>query len=256
MTLCSIHALLSSIILLASSTSNSAIAQPSASPSLTTSTITNTTLIEILATVSNSSSLNINRSIESNNNHNSDTQRNRHLSSFVPTTIHSKFASTNDQKVPNFSNNHNNGDNFASGIAGYLLAEASSEKLNNSNTLDSTLASILSRTGPDMRPLRDFEDFDDITVDVAKRAWQLMHEHAKTALVDKFQLMGPIVVSVLKSANVSNECIDAAVDTMKAAQQLDSWAIQRKFNEPFYPLNFNTYSLCFILHKMLVLNYN
>lgn len=114
------------------------------------------------------------------------------------------------------------------GIAGYLLAEATDEKLNKSNELDSTLAKVLERNGPDMRPLRDFRDFDDITLSVAKRAWQLMHEHAKAAATDRLKLVEPIIEQTLIAANVSLNCFEASQKTMKAAKELDSWAIQCK----------------------------
>lgn len=239
MTLCPIYALFSSIILLTSSTSIPAIAESPTTSSITSAVAKTTISEQVTATTTISSSLNINDSNNLNTHHIKQSP-----SSLLPTTIQKpEFASIDNR---NTSHNNNNGDNFGSGIAGYLLAEASDEKLNKSNTLDATLASILGRTGPDMRPLRDFEDFDDITVDVARRAWQLMHEHAQSALVSRFKLVGPLVERVLKSANLSDKCIDAALNTMKAAQQLDSWAIQRKFNKLLqYSLHFCTCSLLF-----------
>lgn len=225
MTLCPIHALLSSVIFLASltvtSTSTATTTSIAASPSITSS--------EILANTSNITTTTISSSTSSNTNKIEQFPSLTPKNTILKPEISQKKARSINQTVPNISNN--GGEKFGSGIAGYLLAEATDEKLNNSNAIDATLASILNRTGPDMRPLRDFEDFDDITVNVSKRAWQLMHEHAQTALVDRFKLMGPLVESLLKSANVSLECVDAALNTMKAAQQLDSWAIQRKFNK-------------------------
>lgn len=219
MTLCLIHALLSSVIFLASST--------------VTSTSTTTTLIAPPPILANTTTITTTTSSSTSSNTNKIEQFK--FSSLTPKNlilnpeISQKGARLINETVPNISSNGR--EYFGPGVAGYLLAEATDEKLNKSNAIDATLASILNRTGPDMRPLRDFEDFDDITVNVSKRAWQLMHEHAQTALVDRFKLMGPLVESVLKSANVSLQCIDAALNTMKAAQQLDSWAIQRKFNK-------------------------
>ena len=116
------------------------------------------------------------------------------------------------------------------GIAGYLLADSTDQKLNHSSAIDSELASILNRNGPDMRPLRDFRDFDDITLGVAKRAWQLMHHHAQTAVTDRVNFMRPLVEESLEAANVSAQCLDAALQTMHAAQRLESWAIQCECN--------------------------
>lgn len=112
--------------------------------------------------------------------------------------------------------------------AGYLFAEPTDNQLNQSDAIDSTLANVLDRTGPDMRPLRDFKDSDDITLEVAKRAWQLMHHHAQTAVSDKIKLIEPIVEQVLRDANVDEKCLNAAIQTMEGAKRFDSWAIQCK----------------------------
>lgn len=118
-----------------------------------------------------------------------------------------------------------NPDSSGSGIAGFLLAKAG-DKLNISDGVDSLLAELLARVGPDMRPMRDFRDFDDITPEVAKRAWLLMHDHAQLALAERMQFMRPIVVELLKQANVSTRCSAAAISVIEAAQRLDSWAVQ------------------------------
>lgn len=112
--------------------------------------------------------------------------------------------------------------------AGYLLADATDEQLNRSDIIDSTILSLLARDGPDMRPLRDFRDYDDITLDVAKRAWQLMHQHAQRATADKVKLATPSIERALLGANVSTDCSNAIQATLVAAQRLDSWAIQCK----------------------------
>lgn len=117
---------------------------------------------------------------------------------------------------------------IAGGLAGYLLADPTNSQLNSSNALDSKLADILDRIGPDMRPLRDFRDFDDISVDVAKRAWKLMHDHALAAANGRLSLVRPIVERALLAANVSGACLSAASKTMDSAERLDSWAIQCK----------------------------
>lgn len=191
MTLCLIHALLTSLILLLASTTT------------TTSTTTS----------SNNSNIRAHDSAANNN-------------------VKLSAASVKPQQHLEALNGGKLGDSLGKtgGVAGYLLAEATNEELNKSDALDATLANILGRTGPDMRPMRDFEDFHDISVEVAKRAWRLMHQHAKSAVRDRFKLMGPLVEQALLAANVSLDCMKAAIDTMSAAQRLDSWAIQRKLS--------------------------
>lgn len=116
-----------------------------------------------------------------------------------------------------------------SGVAGFLLAKGSDTKLNQSDGTDSLLGDLLARVGPDMRPMRDFRDFHDITPEVAKRAWLLMHDHAQLAVADRMQFMKPIIGQLLEQANVSRRCSADALSTIEAAKQLDSWAIQCKF---------------------------
>lgn len=115
-----------------------------------------------------------------------------------------------------------------SGAAGFLLAQPTDNKLNQSSGVDALLAELLARVGPDMRPMRDFGDFPNITPEVTKRAWLLMHEHARLAVADRMQFMAPIVDALLGQANVSERCSRAARSTLEAAKQLDSWAIQCK----------------------------
>lgn len=115
------------------------------------------------------------------------------------------------------------------GLAGYLLADSTDLQLNQTNSVDALLSSILNRVGPDMRPLRDFSYASaDITLEVAQRAWILMHHHAQTAVSDKLSFIRPFVEEALESAQVSPQCRLAAQRTMEAGKKLQSWAIQRK----------------------------
>lgn len=114
------------------------------------------------------------------------------------------------------------------GTGGYLLAGATDQQLDANDRVDATLSGILNRQGPDMRPLRDFRDADDISVEVAQRAWRLMHHHALVSVGQRVSLLQPLVEQALSGANVSAQCALAARKTMQAAQQLDSSAIQRK----------------------------
>lgn len=123
---------------------------------------------------------------------------------------------------------HTNLTEAASFAAGYLLADATDKQLDLADGVDATLASVLQRNGPDMRPLRDFRDFDDITLEVAKRAWKLMRRHAQRAAKSRLSALQPLVLQSLVEANVSDQCYKAALSTISSAQNLDSWAIQRE----------------------------
>lgn len=114
----------------------------------------------------------------------------------------------------------------------YLLVD-SSDKLSQNNTSDDAknsrrLAQVLERVGPDMRPASGFEDFADVELEVAQLAWRRMHEHARLTMDERVKFAWPIVEQTLSEANVSRECLLAAQRTAQAAQQLNTWAIQRK----------------------------
>lgn len=114
------------------------------------------------------------------------------------------------------------------GLAGYLLAQ-SGELASSPDPIERRLAELLEVAVPDMRPLRDFgHNSDDITLELAQRAWQLMHQHARLAVDHKLGLVWPVVERALEAANLSSECREAASKTVSAARRLDSWAIQSK----------------------------
>lgn len=120
--------------------------------------------------------------------------------------------------------------NWPAGLAGYLLAERSDERLDRAQPTDLHLLRLLARSGPDMRPMRDFEQLsDDITLEVAQRAWQVMHGHALAFVGHKLEASWPQLELALEAANVSAQCRAAAAKTVQAALKLDSWALQRKY---------------------------
>lgn len=104
---------------------------------------------------------------------------------------------------------------------------------NTPQSLDSRLSDALDQIGPDLRQMRDFSQLDDslaIDIGLAKRAWQLMRNHAQNAIVSRLQLIGPLIMDNLAKSNVSLECVDAIQQTIDGAKKLDSWAIQRKLS--------------------------
>lgn len=135
-----------------------------------------------------------------------------------------------------------------SGLAGFLLTDSTDSKLDLSNELDLKLSNILDRTGPDMRPSSDFTDFDDITIDISKRAWKLMHNHAEKLLLDKLKIVEPILKETLMLSNVSSNCYEAVIKTITAAKTLDSWAIQCKLFCCYIIAQINTFSLVYVCY--------
>lgn len=161
------------------------------------------------------------------------------VASFAIIIEHIQLVKADQINPPSFSYSHkaysrNSDDNYersyfnGSGLAGFLLTDSTNLKLNLSNDLDLKLSNILDRNGPDMRPSSDFTDFDDITIDISKRAWLLMHNHAEKLVLDKLKLIEPILEQTLLFSNVSSNCYEAVTRTIKAAKNLDSWAIQCK----------------------------
>lgn len=110
--------------------------------------------------------------------------------------------------------------------AGFLFADRSDARLNLSDSIDANLSRILDRNGPDMRPSRDFKDFSDITLDVSKRAWSLLHDHTKLAIQERLDLAQPAFDELLESANVSQPCHRAIHEVFDGAKRMDSWAVK------------------------------
>lgn len=115
-------------------------------------------------------------------------------------------------------------------LAGYLMSAHLDRKLNESQPDDAQLLALLHRLGPDMRPLRDFRDFPGVGLGVAQRAWRLMHEHAQQQATTRLQPLRRATRELASAAQVSNECMRSLEATISAAEQLDSWAIQRKYH--------------------------
>lgn len=136
------------------------------------------------------------------------------------------------QKSTSAPNRQDQSSSFVSAslLSAYLAANASA-KLDDSQ-LDQRLSVALRQIGPDLRQMRDFTQLDDsldIDIELAKRAWQLMREHARNAIAGRLQSIGPAILDNLAQAKVSPECISAIEHTIDGAKNLDSWAIQRKF---------------------------
>lgn len=112
----------------------------------------------------------------------------------------------------------------------YFLAELGADRpLDGSRSeVDATLLEALGRIGPDMRPTGGFRDSSDISLEVSKRAWRLMREHARLLAEGRAESVGPLVDRMLAEANVSQQCRRAAGQTLQAAGRLEAWAVQRK----------------------------
>lgn len=93
---------------------------------------------------------------------------------------------------------------------------------------DRTIAELLAKLGPDMRPSGEYRDLRGVTVDIAQRAWRRMHKHAAEVVADKVGQTWPMIESALLDANVSSGCSLAAKKTAAGARNLDAWAIQRE----------------------------
>uniref|UniRef100_A0A6G1SPL6 Nose resistant to fluoxetine protein 6 n=1 Tax=Aceria tosichella TaxID=561515 RepID=A0A6G1SPL6_9ACAR len=91
---------------------------------------------------------------------------------------------------------------------------------------DARLLSLLDHIGPDMKPANGFADPPNITLDVAKRAWQLMHDHAEQFAGERINLMWPIVRQALVAAEVSDKCLVAAEQVASSALKLKTWAVK------------------------------
>lgn len=114
------------------------------------------------------------------------------------------------------------------GLADFLMMGQTDELLDESSDVDRTLAELLDRDGVDMRPMRDFRDSDQVTLRVAKRAWSLMHHHARSSIDERVTRLWPHLEKLLKTAQVSSKCLNATHQTALAAHRFDSWAIQSK----------------------------
>jgi len=110
--------------------------------------------------------------------------------------------------------------------AGFLLAESTDRHLNLSDPIDRNLSQILSRDGPDFRSSREYLEFNDVTVDVAKRAWILLREHALRAINDRANLAYPAIYNLLTSAQVSERCKVSVNLTFEGAKRMESWAVK------------------------------
>lgn len=123
----------------------------------------------------------------------------------------------------------------ASAASGFLLSGAADKYLNLSNSVDAKIDEILDRDGPDMRPSRDYRDYKDIDIEVALRSWTLLRRHAFRVLSNQLDTIRPVVVELLDSSQVSNECKQAALGVFQSAKNLDSWAVKLLNSWPTFP---------------------
>lgn len=120
---------------------------------------------------------------------------------------------------------------------GYLLSNAarcsshamtSAMRVNDAATLklDAAIDRLLAdSTGPDFKSAHGTLELANITLDMAKRAWQLLHERARTNIVQRVDLTLPAIDSILQAARVSAECRRAWHRTLEGAKRMESWAV-------------------------------
>jgi len=121
--------------------------------------------------------------------------------------------------------------------AGFLFAHRVDTQLDIRDSIDATLLDILKRNGPDMRPSRDFKDFKDITLEISKRAWELLHEHVVSYVKDKTRLTWPAIEQLLRETAVSNKCLEALQFTFEQAGMMRSWAIKMLNSWGSFPMS-------------------
>jgi hypothetical protein len=114
-------------------------------------------------------------------------------------------------------------------LASYLVPNETYSKLTDQTDSDGRLLSVLDRIGPDMKPANGFVDPPNITLDVARRAWQLMHNHAEQFAADRVDLLWPVVRQTLVQAEVSGECLVAAQEVASSARNLKTWAVKCEY---------------------------
>lgn len=112
--------------------------------------------------------------------------------------------------------------------AAYLLLH-DDQQLNSSDPIDALLAAILDGVGPDMKPSSSYRDLSNVSVEISRRAWSLMHDHAQKALIDRFKLIEPLIDEKLRRARVSAECRSASRAIVEASKGFQSWAVQCKY---------------------------
>ena len=115
----------------------------------------------------------------------------------------------------------------AAAAAGHLFGLGDeAAPLNKSDQLDLHIENILARDGPDMRPGRDYKDSQDISLSVAKRALQLLHERTRATILNQIDTSLPIFNELMAAANVSKTCEIAIGTLLSSAKNLDSWAVK------------------------------
>lgn len=102
----------------------------------------------------------------------------------------------------------------------YLLTDSAVSRLNPYDPIDAKISRLLKN---------NYIDIATATSEVVERAWQLMHQHAEVVVENWVNEAWPIIDQSLRIANVSEECHEAAHNTLQHATHLDRWAIQRKY---------------------------
>lgn len=91
------------------------------------------------------------------------------------------------------------------------------------------VSELFKRIGPNMRSSSDYHDFTDIGLNESVKDWQLLHKQALAYAEDQVHFYGPKLELLLKEANVSDNCMISLNETLRSLKQLDSWAVQSKF---------------------------
>lgn len=105
---------------------------------------------------------------------------------------------------------------------------ASLNKTDSGKNVTSRLDEILKRIGPNMRSSSDFNDFNDIYLNESVLAWKMMHDQVRGFALHQVDQYAPQIESLLKQAQVSDQCLKSIQWILESMRRLDSRAIQSK----------------------------
>ena len=148
------------------------------------------------------------------------------LAASGPPLVEGQDHVTGEQRLQVLKRSTNEVSDHSRMVAGYLLSHKTDSLLNLSNPIDANLSDVLNRNGPDMRPSRNYRDFQDISMEVSKRAWVLLHEQTSVSLRRRIELAWPALEEILFVSRVSNKCLNSIKLVMEGAKRMESWAVK------------------------------
>uniref|UniRef100_A0A6G1SBC7 Nose resistant to fluoxetine protein 6 n=1 Tax=Aceria tosichella TaxID=561515 RepID=A0A6G1SBC7_9ACAR len=92
--------------------------------------------------------------------------------------------------------------------------------------MSARLEELLERVGPNMRASADYRDFRDVKLNESLEGWRVLYEQASEYAHQEALGRKPKLIRLLKEANVSSGCLNAADETLDSMARLESWAVQ------------------------------